>query len=146
MLVRFTSKCRVNAVMPIYHLGHVQEILCTVTKKLPDYDLFAAFPVQQDTFWPRDCWSPMARIEIVMQRPQKYSATLGLLRWPSATERRAGFIGGSPAPPSSVRLSSSGREQPYRDNSWPVPTISNNAKRAALIALPYERWHLNGYV
>jgi len=35
----------------------------------------------RDTFRLPDCWSPTARIGIVMQMPQRYSVILGLLRW-----------------------------------------------------------------
>src|SRR5450759_2278846 len=90
-----------------------------------------------DTFRRLDCWSPLAKIEIVIQVPQRYSAILGLLQWLSAAVTSAGCIGVLPVPHSSARPLSSGQAQPYQDPSGPKPTIDSNAAKVALIEWRY---------
>src|SRR6266850_591529 len=94
--------------------------------------------------WRHACSPPSGRTANATNTPMSCRNMPALRPSLNAVARKTGSIGDYAVQRSYARPLSNGRGRPLTNRSGPVPTIVNNATRAAPITRPCARWRSNG--
>ena len=118
--------------------------IAELAPRLPDYSLFRDLPGAGPHLAPR-LLAAFGEDRDAFSAPMSCRNTPALRRSPSAAARRAGCIGAGSAQLLCAKRLSNGPARPSTNHSGPLPTIANNATRAALIKLRCVPWRSSGF-